>query len=143
MVETQDLVQDALIRTVTNLKGFDNRGEGALQAYLRQAVMNRLRDEIRRTSVRPKQVDLADVIVDGGPSPLEATMGREVFARYEAALATLDPLEREGVIARLELGLSYQDIAALVEKPTADAARMAVARAIQRLAVLMADEDKV
>jgi len=65
-------------------------------------------------------------------------MGREVFNKYEAALVALDPLEREAVIARIELGLSYQEIAALVEKPTPDAARMAVARALQRLAQVMA-----
>jgi RNA polymerase sigma-70 factor (ECF subfamily) len=139
MVETQDLVQDALIRTVTNLKDFTNRGEGALQAYLRQAVLNRLRDEIRRHAVRPGRAELGAEMPDNGPSPLEVTMGREIFARYEAALATLEPLDREGVIARVELGLSYQEIAALVEKPTADAARMSVARSLQRLALLMAN----
>lgn len=138
MVDTQDLVQEALIGTVNNLRGFSDRGEGALQAYLRQAVMNKLRDEIRRHAVRPGRGELAEDMPDGGPSPLQQAMGREVFERYETALVALEPIEREAVIARVELGLSYQEIAALVEKPTADAARMAVARALQRLALLMA-----
>lgn len=138
MVDTQDLVQEALIGTVNNLGDFSNRGEGALQAYLRQAVMNKLRDEIRRHAVRPGRGELVDNMPDSGPSPLQQAMGREVFDRYEAALVSLDPIDREAVIARIELGLSYQEIAALVEKPTPDAARMAVARALQRLAQLMA-----
>ena len=46
--DTDDLVQDTLIRSVANLDHFEASGEGALQAYLRGAVMNRIRDEIRR-----------------------------------------------------------------------------------------------
>src|SRR5690349_14530494 len=53
MTDTQDLVQDALLQTFKKIGGFDCRGEGALQAYLRQAVMNRIRDELRRVARRP------------------------------------------------------------------------------------------
>ena len=42
------------------------------------------------------------------------------------------------MIARLELGCSYHEIAALVDKPTPDAARMTVTRALAKLARLMA-----
>src|SRR5687767_12315326 len=52
--DTNDVVQEAVIRTFRNLDRFEERGEGALQAYLRQAVMNRIRDEIRRTGRRPR-----------------------------------------------------------------------------------------
>ena len=51
--DTDDLVQDTLIRSVANLDHFEARGEGALQAYLRGAVMNRIRDEIRRQRRTP------------------------------------------------------------------------------------------
>jgi RNA polymerase sigma-70 factor (ECF subfamily) len=64
-------------------------------------------------------------------------MGKEGFERYEAALATLGEVEREAVIARIELGCSFQEIAALVGKPSADAARMLVARAVGKLAAVM------
>ena len=46
--DTDDLVQDALMRTVRQLDRFEPRRDGALHAYLRSAVMNRIRDEIRR-----------------------------------------------------------------------------------------------
>ena len=36
-------------------------------------------------------------------------------------------------MARLELGLTYAEVAAATEKPSSDAARMAVTRAIERL----------
>ena len=54
--------------------------------------------------------------------------------RYEAALHRLRPEEREVIIARVELGQSYQQIAAGHGKASADAARMAVSRALVRLA---------
>jgi DNA-directed RNA polymerase specialized sigma24 family protein len=54
--------------------------------------------------------------------------------RYEAALQRLRPEEREAIIARVEMERSYQEIAISLGKPSADAARMAVSRALLRLA---------
>ena len=39
--DTDDLVQDTLLRTFKRLDCFDPRGVGALQAYLRHAIVNR------------------------------------------------------------------------------------------------------
>jgi RNA polymerase sigma-70 factor (ECF subfamily) len=137
MTDTDDLVQDAMLGTFKNMPAFEQRGEWALQAYLRRAVTNRIRDELRRIEARPHRGQLPAEPVGFDVSPLEAMIGKEEFARYDAALATLSDIEREAVIARLELGCSYQEIAALVEKPTADAARVAVTRAVAKLAELM------
>jgi DNA-directed RNA polymerase specialized sigma24 family protein len=71
------------------------------------------------------------------PSPLERALGAESFQRYDAALGQLSEPEREGVIARLELGCSYQEVALLLGKPSDDAARMTVARALERMAAVM------
>ena len=138
MTDTDDVIQDALMGTFKNLATFEHRTEWALQAYLRTAVTNRIRDELRRFQAQPRRDPLTESALDGEASPLELLAGRETFERYERALAALDDLEREAVIARLELGCSYHEIAALVEKPTADAARMTVTRALAKLAQLMA-----
>lgn len=138
LAETQDLVQDAFIGTVRNLSDFSDRGEGALQAYLRQAVMNRVRDEIRRAVAKPAADELSGSVQDQSATPLELAMGAETFARYDRALQQLDELEREGVVARIELGCSFQEVAELMGKPTPDAARVAVTRAVAKLAKLMA-----
>lgn len=132
--DTHDLVQDAMLQTFKNLKGFDYRGEGALHAYLRQAVMNRIREELRRRDRRPEHGELDSAVEDDALSPLETAMGRETTERYEAALARLSVEEREAIIARIELGLSHREIADALGKPTPDAARMTVARALTRLA---------
>lgn len=132
--DTDDLVQDTLIRTVSNLGHFENRGEGALQAYLRGAVMNRIRDEIRRRRTRPLADPLDSAIPANSKSPLEAAIGAETLERYDRALERLDDETREAVIARIELGCSYAEVAELMGKPSADAARMTVSRALVKLA---------
>jgi RNA polymerase sigma factor (sigma-70 family) len=137
MADTDDLVQEALLGTIRNLGTFQNRSEWALQAYLRSAVMNRVRNEIARFRTRPRPEEITDDLVFRGLSPLEEAVGAQVFERYESSLNRLSDVEREGVIARLELGCSFQEIAALLEKPNADAARMTVSRALTKLASLM------
>jgi RNA polymerase sigma factor (sigma-70 family) len=134
ITDTDDLVQDVMLGTFRNFREFETRGEWALQAYLRQAVSNRIRDELRRTASIPRRDALPEGAEAPDTSPLEAAAGKETFGRYERALTALDDLEREAVIARLELGCSYQEIAALVDKPTADAARMLVSRSLAKLA---------
>lgn len=138
LADTQDLVQDAVIRALPRLKTFEVRHPGSLQAYLRQAVTNHIRDEIRKVAARPSVTELHDVHKDPRASPLEQAIGREKYNRYAAALEQLRPIERQAVIARVELQQSYDEIAATLGKPNADAARMAVTRAMRSLFKVMA-----
>jgi RNA polymerase sigma factor (sigma-70 family) len=135
--DTQDLVQDAVIRALPRLKSFEARHPGALQAYLRQAITNHIRDEIRRVNSRPAATELRDSHADLSPSPLEEAIGREGVERYEAALKELRPADREAIVARLELQQSYEEVAIALGKPSADAARMAVTRAVRALIEVM------
>src|SRR5688572_27888463 len=48
MSDTEDLVQDSMLQTFRRIDRIDVAHEGALQAYLRQAVINRIRDQFRR-----------------------------------------------------------------------------------------------
>ena len=138
--DTADVVQDSILAVFGRLETFEPRREGAFRAYLRQAVMNRIRDQYRRTAVRPLRVDLDPAQPSGGQSPLDAAIDGEASARYARALATLPPDDREAIVARVELGYSYEQIAALLRKRSPDAARMAVSRAIAKLARAMADD---
>lgn len=134
--DTEDLVQETLTQTLRHVDNFQPRHDGALQAYLRQALMNRIRDEIRRVARYPAAggIDTRESFVDPAASPLEQAIGREALERYETALQRLRPEERELIIARVELQQSYQQIAAAHAKASPDAARMAVTRALVRLA---------
>ena len=138
--ETQDLVQTALIRALPRLKEFEAQHAGALQAYLRQVVANHIRDEIRKAARRPSDNDALDAQIDPAPSPLEQAVGRQGFERYEAALAKLRPIDREAIIARVELQQSYEEIAIALRKPNANAARVTVSRALKHLVKAMGNE---
>lgn len=138
--QTDDLVQNTLIRAFQHLDSFDYRKEGAFLAYLRQIMMNAIRDDVRRDAVRPRAKTLEEVETDPGPSPLEEAIGRNCVERFERALKQLDPASQEAIVLRIEFGLSHQEIALAMGKPSTAAARMAVARALVGLAKAMQDD---
>jgi RNA polymerase sigma-70 factor (ECF subfamily) len=131
--DTGDIVQETLVRALQRIETFECRGPGAFFAYLRQGLINRLRDEARRVARRPTEVDMPHSPAPG-PSPVELAIGAERLERFEQAVARLAPEEREAVLARVELGFSYAQIAEALGKPSPDAARMAVSRALVKLA---------
>lgn len=137
--DTEDVVQEALMGLVRTFETFDYRGEWSVQAFLRRAATNRIRDELRKHASRPKTEEWPDNAESPDLSPLEQAMGREAFARYQAALEILSEEEREAVVARVELGCSHGEVMQLLGKPSPEAARMFAARAIEKLARRMAE----
>jgi len=141
MSDTDDLVQETVIRAVRRMDGFEPRHPGALQAYLRQAIVNRIRDEVRRHQRQPQRADLDENAPAAEASPLQDAIGHEAVERYEAALARLRADDRDAIIARIELDHGYEQVATDLGKPSAAAARMAVGRALVRLAAEMNRRD--
>jgi len=137
VADTDDLVQDTLLRTFKRIETFEPRGVGALHAYLRQAVLNRVREELRRKGRAPARLDVDAVPLASDDSPLEEAIGRETLDRYEAALARLRPEDREAIVGRVEMDCTYEELATALGKPTAEAARKAARRALLRLAAEM------
>jgi RNA polymerase sigma factor (sigma-70 family) len=133
-LDTHDLVQDTFIQVLHRLEQFEPRHEGAFHAYLRQALLNRVRDEIRRANRRGPSEPLDAARPAADPSPLELAIGQEALDRYEAALTRLRPDDREAIILRIEMGYPYAEIAVALDKPSVPAAQMAVSRALVRLA---------
>ena len=134
LTETDDLVQVTLTRALGRLDHFEPRGEGAFLAYLRQILLNLVRSEIGRARARPGRTDLDESIADPVPSVLERTVRRDTLERYERALAELTEEQRDAVLLRLEFGYGHDEIARALGKPSANAARMTVARALLVLA---------
>jgi RNA polymerase sigma-70 factor (ECF subfamily) len=133
LLDTQDLVQDALLRVIRHLHTFEWRGEGSLMAYLRTALLNRVLDEQRRAARRPSREPLDDQHADRGASPLETVIGRENHALYERALHQLPPAYREAIVLRFEMQYSFDQIADALDKRNPANARMFVSRATMRL----------
>ncbi len=134
IADTQDLVQETVLQVFKRVEAFEPRGDGALQAYLRQAVMNRIRNEFRSKGRRPAFEDLDEQAPPDRTSPLEAAIRQEQLDRYDAALSRLSEQERDLIVARVEMGLTYEEMAEALGKPSWNAARMATARALLRLA---------
>jgi RNA polymerase sigma factor (sigma-70 family) len=137
MVDTDDLVQVSVLRALDQVGRFEPRREGAFLAYLRRILLNSVRDEIRRARRRPGAEELSEDLVDAAPGVIEEVIGREIVESYEAALAVLSEAQQEAVILRVEFGYSYPEIAEATGSPSANAARMTVARALARLAEAM------
>ena len=97
-------------------------------------MLNRIRNELRRKGRQPEATDLDGLEVESIESPLEQAIGREAVERYERALQRLKPEEREAIIARVEMGYNFEELAEALGKPTPDAARKAAHRALVRLA---------
>lgn len=137
LLDTDDVVQDALLNTFRRLDHFAPRHDGALMAYLRETVANRIRMELRRRSPEVDASAEPDTLASSAPSPLESALGRDGIARYERALAQLDEDDRAAIVGRFEMGYSYDALARAMERPSADAARKAVERAVRRLVDLI------
>lgn len=135
--DTDDLVQVSLLRALNHVSEFEPQREGAFLAYLRRIVLNAVRDELRRAGRRPGRANLDESLPQPGPSLVEQAIGREAMEAYEAALATLPEEQREAVIMRVEFGYTYPEIAEALGKPSANAARMAVSRALLCVAEVM------
>ena len=140
-VNTDDIVQEVMMKTLTRLDDFEPEHGGAFQGYVRQALRNRLTDELRSVSRRPSDDESAGRIPDVRPSPREEVLRREQMEHYERALDAMPVGDQVVIMARLEDGLSYQQIALELGKPSRDAARMAVSRAVARLAQHMTELD--
>ncbi|MEO5624497.1 MAG: sigma-70 family RNA polymerase sigma factor [Dokdonella sp.] len=138
--ETDDLVQATLFKAMTRLDQFESDGPGAFLAYLRQALLNQVRDEIRRHRRRPEHGDIDIELSDPDtPTLIEQIVGSERVRAYEQALAALPKRQQGLIVMRVEFGMSYPEIAAEVES-TPDAVRVMVARAIVLLSHALGGE---
>lgn len=133
-MDTEDLVQEAAANAFRRLRVIEPRRRRALQSYLQESIKNRIRDEVRRAGrVEVPESAGAEVLADES-SPLEHTLSVERRDRYRAALMKLASDDQSLIVGRLELGMSYEQIALATNRPSPDAARVAIRRAMLRLA---------
>lgn len=136
-LDTEDIVQDTLLNSIRRLESFSPHHEQAFCAYLCQAIRNRVSDAVRRAARRPASEELPSGRATSDPSPFELAVGRETAEQYDDALQRLRESDRELIIARVELGLDYSEITDLAGKSSVGTTRVAVSRALLRLAAAM------
>jgi RNA polymerase sigma factor (sigma-70 family) len=138
LTDTDDMMQEATLNVLRRLPLIELRFPGALLAYLRRSVQNRLVDERRRVARTAPKTPLLDEHAAPQASPLEHTLDRDRRRRFRAGLSTLSPRDRRALVMRLDAGASYETIAAALGCPTPNAARVTVGRALHRMAEQMA-----
>ena len=125
------------MHAVEHIDSFKVTGPGGFEAYVRQSVLNRIRDQVRWANRRAGSEVVSENLVDRAPSPLEEAIGADVVRRYEDAMGALSEHERQLLHLRIELDLGYEEIAAMMGSPSVDATRMAIQRALRKLAYTM------
>ncbi len=141
LAETSDLVQITLLRSLNRLDQFESQGEGAFLGYLRHILLNVVREEIRRSSRRGSHQHLDETLASPLSSVVEQVVGMDQMERYQRGLAMLNAEQQQAVLLRVEFGYTYAQIAEALAKPSADAARMTVARAFTALARIIDGHD--
>jgi len=126
-------VRETLLSTLRGKTVLDSGESGDFQASLREGLLARL-----RAGRQPPSADeTAERVADAELSPVEEALGRRALERYERAMGELSAGDREAIVARIEMGLSYEQIALELGKEGPEAARQDVSRAIARLAQTM------
>jgi len=135
-MDTDDLVQEAVGNAFRRMDKFEPRRKRAIRSYLRQSIRNRILDEVRRAGKVEVSVPTghSGTWVAPETSPLERAISAENIQRYRQALKRLEPDDQELIVGRVDLDYSYDQLALATSRPSRDAARVAVRRALLRLA---------
>lgn len=108
----RDLAQDTMVKAILGLRSF--RGESSFRTWLLSIAANLYRDSLRRKKTLP--LGDRDDIGDGGRDA-EAAERRVDAERARDLMARLPLKKRKALVLRLELGLSYEEIAAVLGCP--------------------------
>jgi len=136
--DTNDLIQDAVLGTLARLDAFQPQGRRALASYLRTSVRHRIADEHRRAARWIRSAEAVDALPSDAPSPLQRAIGAETERRYRDALARLSSRDQQLIVAYFELDYSHAQLGCMIGR-SPHAARMALTRAVGRLAARMRD----
>jgi RNA polymerase sigma-70 factor (ECF subfamily) len=135
--DADDLVQIVLMRALNRLADFETRGANSFLAYLHQIMLNEVRNDLRKQRRRGETVECDDTIATDGDPVVEQMLGHERERAYTGALRKLNPRQQEHVALRIELGMSFREIAIRVGG-SADGARMTVMRGLRNMAQCLA-----
>ena len=140
--EREDLLQDVFLALHRALPRF--RGEAQLTTLVHRIAINRAYEHLRRQSRRPTHlVDgwFFDEVAARHSSPELQSAVREDLARVFRCLAQIKPKKRIALLLRLVDGLSFEDIARLVDA-TPEAVAKRVQHGLRELDALMARAER-
>lgn len=129
-----DAAQDAFVKAFRSLTAF--RGDAAFSTWLHRIAVNAALDIVRRRPPAPDPLDVAAAVAT--ESVDRVVEQREVQRRVHGAIAGLPPDQRLAVVLRDVQGLSYGEIAAVLQVPVGTV-RSRLSRAREALRHTLAD----
>ncbi len=141
-MDSGDLVQEAVVNALRRAGELDQLPPESLRLYLQTCILNKIRDEIRRAGRGEVRNGPLPTTTDGRPDPLDDAIESEEYVRYRNALLRLESEDRMLLVGRIDLGMSYDDLALVTRRPTAEATRAAARRAALRLARTMGIQER-
>jgi len=133
--DAEEAVQDAFVTAWRQLSGF--RGDAAFSSWMYRIVTNRCLQMLRTRRVVVSLGDIGDQPEPDSASPEHAAEVQDQAAALQRALQELSIDQRACWVLRELHGLSYEDIAAIVNA-SPDAVRGRLHRARRTLAEVMA-----
>jgi RNA polymerase sigma-70 factor, ECF subfamily len=113
--EAEDIVAETFCRATSNLKAL--RGSPRPDLYLLTTARNLCRDAIRRTRVAPAKVSGCEAELAAVARSDEPVIDVEEHAALRAAVTELPVDLREVVVLRLSTGLTFAEVARVLEIP--------------------------
>jgi RNA polymerase sigma-70 factor (ECF subfamily) len=112
--DAEDIIADAFVKAIRNLKRFKWRRGGSFTAWLFRIVHNLIVDYYRqgnRVTLSPVSDDSLATPVSQGTLPEEALAQQEAFRQIRALIVTLSPRRQEVITLRFYGGLRNGEIA--------------------------------
>lgn len=134
--EIEEIVQDTFVRAFGSIDSF--RGDASLRTWLftiaRRLMLDRRRAEMRQRSMVP--IETAEPSTSY--NALDALLAAEAESQVRRAVDALSPMQREVFTLRVEQGLSYKEIAEILDT-TEGAARVHYHNAVRAVKEFMND----
>lgn len=129
-----DMVQDAFVRTYTNLGYCRDRGH--FRAWLFQTLRNRCLDYLKEARRRNVRLDDAGPILDAADGPGAIVERKRLRSQIKDALAQLPEAQREAFVMHYVEEVPYETMAELLDAKVS-ALKMRVMRARETLSAVL------
>lgn len=128
-MNTEDVVQDTLMLAFKKVDQIEAKYPGAFFTYLRTIFINQIKQELRKN--KPFQLSITQYSHE---QKLAYENDLDTLIAYDQAIEKLSKEESEAVVLRMEFGFTHQEIADLMHRPSANATRMFITRALVKVA---------
>ena len=140
--DAEDISQEVFVSAYRALQGYpaDQIASLRLRPWLFTITLNLCRNHSRSRGRRPAQVALGDTDRAGAEMTEADALEQLATDEWRERLALLAPRQRDAIVLRLVVGLSYDEIGEVINRP-AGTAKSDVYRGLERLRTMIPTED--